>query len=73
MRNEATVNKGELAQIRDLLKSVVSRLDNLLSDVGCVHANAIDVTTMTDDNMNKYLCPDCGETIEEEIEYEIRT
>ena len=68
MRNEATVNKAELQQVKDLILAAVSKLTILLADVGCVHTNAIDVTTMGPDNKAKYLCPDCGETMEEEIQ-----
>lgn len=71
MRNEAVVNKAELAQIQDLLVTALSKLKILLSEVGCTHSNAIDVTTMGGGNKTKQLCPDCGETIEEEINYEL--
>lgn len=70
MRNEATVNKAELQQVKDLIQTAVARLTVLLADLGCTHANSISVTTMGPDNTNKFLCPDCGETIEEEITYE---
>ncbi len=70
MRNEATVNKAELAQIKDLATTIVTKLNVLLADVGCPHSNAISVTTMGPGNTAKYLCPDCGETIEEEIIYD---
>ena len=70
MAEEVAIDKKQLTEIRDLLKACLERLNFSLADIGCVHANAIDVTTMGGGNTKIQLCPDCGETIESEINYE---
>ena len=70
MKNEMTVNKAELYQLKDLVVSVLAVITTMLENVGCPHSNSMEVTTMGGGNVKKFLCPDCGETIEEEMNYE---
>ena len=67
MRNEVTVKKDELYKVYQSLKDAGSVLQLMLAEVGCVHSNAEDVTTMDGSNTRKFYCMDCGETIIEEI------
>lgn len=63
-----TINKDYIYRIYSDIKSALGRLEVLLADVGCLHLNKFDVTTMDGTNLRRYICPDCAETIEEEIQ-----
>ena len=71
MRNEVTVKKDELYKVYQSLKDSMMILQLMLAEVGCVHSNSIEVTTMDGTNTRKFFCQDCGETIEEEINNEL--
>lgn len=70
MSNTLNVEKEYLYTIYQDIKSAVGRLEILLADIGCLHVNKYEITTMDGTNLRRYLCPDCGESIEEEIHVE---
>ncbi|MHA2046600.1 MAG: hypothetical protein ACW99G_17570 [Candidatus Thorarchaeota archaeon] len=70
MSNTIEVKKDYLYSIYSDIKDSLMRLELLLAEVGCLHLNSYEITTMDGSNLRKYLCPDCGESIEEEIHVE---
>ena len=61
------VDKAALQKAHAQMKSALALMDLLLADLGCLHPNAFDVTTMDGSSKTKSLCPDCGAMMEEEI------
>jgi len=61
------VNREVLYSIYTDIRGCVERLEVLLANVGCLHMNRFDVTTLGSPN-RRYVCPDCGETIVEEFD-----
>lgn len=67
MTDSITVKKDYLLGIYREIKSALNRLEVVLAEIGCVHSNKYEMTTMDGTNLRQYMCPDCGESIEEEI------
>ena len=70
MSNEVIIKKDYLYSVYKDLKSAVGRIEVLLAEVGCLHLDKIEITTMDGTNLRRYICPDCNEQIEEEIHVE---
>lgn len=65
------INKQALKKIKQELLQAIAKLDLLLKDDrGCPHDNVQEISTMDGSNKRKFLCMDCGKTIEKEIEYD---
>jgi transposase-like protein len=63
MSQEVTVNKDDLLQVYRDAKAVVRKLQLLIAEVGCLHRNKRNITTMGGaDDVQKFYCPDCGDT-----------
>lgn len=63
------VNREDLKVVYIQLKGALQRLEAVMADLGCLHNNTEDITTFGPGNIRKILCHDCGEIIEEEINY----
>lgn len=57
----------ELASIYRDLSNILERIGALAADVGCLHSNAYELTTMGGPEKRRFFCPDCGEDIEEDF------
>jgi len=70
MSRTIEVRRDDLYAVYSQIKDALGKLELLVADLGCLHPDAIDVTTMDGSNVRRSLCPDCGATIEEEIKYD---
>ena len=67
MGKELTVSREDLYSVYKEVKAALVKLEAIMSEVGCLHIDAYNVTTFTDHG-RRYYCPDCGETYTEEVE-----
>ncbi len=65
MSNEIKVSRDGLGALYTTLKSAVSQLEIILAEIGCIHNNKVNVSTMDGGVLQTYYCPECGVTIEE--------
>ena len=65
------VDREILYQAYNEVKAALGKLELLMADLGCLHPNRFDVTTMDGSGKTKELCPDCGVVLEEEIKLDV--
>lgn len=70
MSNEIKVSRDGLGALYTTLKSAATQLEIILAEIGCIHNNKVNVSTMDGGPLQSYFCPECGETIEEVIDNE---
>lgn len=67
--SKLVIESTELDAVYQHIKAALGSLQLLLADLGCLHANSVDISSFADKGRGarKIRCPDCNETFEEEL------